>query len=276
MTTQSTVAAHDRSVRHPRQLHLRPDLIAKRVLDARRVKTLTLLARAVTQESLLKIELPSGDAIRMRKLVHRGAQRPVFKVPSVKLGRTVQCESLLEVDMAVLLDADPTVTLFAEQPARIHYDGDDGEQSHIPDYFVLRGDRPEFIEVKFKKDVDDVVHARTELMTRALGIAGAGYVLMTEEEIRCGGSVQNALMLLRRARHEVPHAQHLAVLERLRQRQNLTLGDFGWSVPHSTDAVAIARLIVAGIASVSRAGPRISAATRVVLGESKTAMGDAA
>lgn len=276
MATQSTAAAHRQGVQHPRQLHLRPDLVAKRALDGRRVSVLTLLARAVMRESLLKIELPSGHAIRMRKLVHRGTQRPVFKVPSVKLGRAVQCESLLEVDMAILLDADPAVTLFAEQPTRIHYDGGAGEQSHIPDFFVLRGDRPQFVEVKFKKDVDHAVHARTELMTRALGKAGVGYVLMTEEEIRCGGSVQNALMLLRRARHEVPHAQHLAALERLRQRQKLTLGDFGWSVPHSTDAVAIARLILAGIASVPLAGARISAATHVVLGESKAAVGGAA
>lgn len=276
MATQSTASTHLCNVQHPRQLHLRPDLAAKRDLDALRASSLTLLARAVTHGLALNIELPSGDAVRMRKLVHRGTQRPVFKVPSTKLGRTVHCESLLEVDVAILLDADPAVTLFAEQPARIHYDGDTGEHSHIPDFFVLRGDRPGFIEVKFKKDVDDAVQARTELMTRALGKAGAGYVLMTEETIRVGGSVQNALMLLRRARHAIPHAQHLAALERLRKRRELTLSDFGWSIPHSTDAVAIARLVLAGIASVPLAGARISAATHVVLSESQAATGGTA
>ena len=69
----------------------------------------------------LQIEHPPAGELRVRRLVHRGTQRPVFKVPSVTLARVVQCESLLEVDMAMLLDACPHVASYREQPVTLRY-----------------------------------------------------------------------------------------------------------------------------------------------------------
>ncbi len=60
----------------------------------------------------LRIDLPKPGASRMRDLVHRGAQRPVSKIMSVKLGRIVECESALEVDAVQILDAHGTVSAF--------------------------------------------------------------------------------------------------------------------------------------------------------------------
>lgn len=53
------------------------------------------------------------------------------RIPSKKLGRMVECESILEGDAALLLEHSPGVVSYQEQPALIQYW--DGEQ--MRDYF---------------------------------------------------------------------------------------------------------------------------------------------
>jgi len=211
----------------------------------------------------------------MRNLVHRGAQRPVFKTTSVKLRRVVQCESALEHEAALILDVSPVVQAFAEQPVRIHYRTEDSWRSHIPDFVVLVADRLTFVEIKFEKDADAEVGDRTRLLEAQLGVLGAGYCLLTERHLRQGDHVQSALRVLRRARHAISEAQLLATLEKLRTVDRLPLAAFGWSIANSQEAVGIARLIMSGHAAIDSQG-LLSDRSCVWLAPAAASSGDAA
>lgn len=245
-----STANHRRMRQQIRPLHDRPDLLEQRNKDAQRADAIEVLHRAALKTTDLRIEGPEQGLLRMRRLVHRGTQRPVFKVPSITLGRTVQCESLLEVDAAMLLDADPCIRLYAEQPLRIDYFDGNSWCHHIPDFLVLRGNAPTLVEIKFEKDIDEAVRARTALLTAKLAETGVRYSLVTESWIRRDSSVQNALTVLRRARHTITEIQQLAVLEKLRSTGEHALVDFGWEIPNSLEAVGIAKLIQSGAATV--------------------------
>jgi len=211
----------------------------------------------------LQIDLPAPGLLRMRTLVHRGVQRPVFKITSVKLGRVVHCESPLEVDLVLQLDADPKVVSFAEQPARLRYQNRDAWRSHVPDFAISNADGKLILaEVKFEKDVDEDVRERTRWIEACLPKLGAEYRLLTERSIRAGSAVQNASRVLRRARHTASEADLLRVLETLRGEVGLTLDAFGWNVPASQSAICIARLILNGKAAVDLRQP-LSGSSRV-------------
>jgi hypothetical protein len=203
----------------------------------------------------LRLDLPPPGDVRIRNLVHRGAPRPVFKTTSVKLGRVVQCESALEHEAALLLDVSPVVNAFAEQPVRIHYLFENGWRSHIPDFAVLVADQLTFVEIKFEKDVATEVRDRTRSLEWQLGALGVGYRLLTERDLREGYYVQNALRVLRRARHAISKVQLLATLEKLRAVDRVPLAAFGWSVADSQEAVGIAQLIMSGHAAIDPHAP---------------------
>jgi hypothetical protein len=223
-----------------------PDLSAKMFLDA----ALQLLPRSNTNDAGLRVDLPDGNALRMRNLVHRGTQRPVFKVPSLKLKRTVQCESILEYEAALILDAAPQVGSFGEQPARIHYMLNGDPRSHIPDFAVLLNDRKAFLEIKFAKDVGADVRERTKLLEGGLRVLGWDYFLLTEDTLRRGALLSNVQGILRRARHAVCGVETLRTLERLRVTRGQTLEDFNWTTSGSSQAASIAQLITTGLATV--------------------------
>jgi hypothetical protein len=191
----------------------------------------------------------------MRNLVHRGTQRPVFKVPSVQLNRTVQCESILEYEVALLLDVLPRVTSFAEQPARVKYVLEGISRSHIPDFAVVAGKRRTFLEIKFEKDVDSDVVERTKFMEHALKQLDWSYLLLTERHIRRGAAIENAISILRRARHSTCEILLLSVLEKLRRTPNSILGEHGWATNGDLRACAIAHLITKGQAEVDMSKP---------------------
>lgn len=213
------------------------------------------LERAARSSRVLRIDLPQPGEVRIRNLVHRGALRPVFKTTSVKLDRVVQCESALEHEASLLLDVIPAVQAFSEQPVRLHFPPEVMWISHIPDFAVLLADRLIFVEIKFEKDVDPEVKERTLYLERQLAALGADYRLITDRHLRQGDQAQNALRVLRRARHAISEIQLLATLEKLRVLERAALGAFGWSVPDSQEATSIARLIMSGYADFDTQGP---------------------
>lgn len=203
----------------------------------------------------LRIELPAPPEVRMRNLVNRGAMRPVLKVSSIKMERVIQCESLLEADLALLLDASPNVDEFAEQALRINYLIDGAWRTHIPDFAVFCAGTLEFCEVKYGAKVDAEAIERERLLKPVLADLGACYQTRTESQI---GRVEvgNAFAVLRRARHVSCPVLSLSVLEQVRKRCSTTLGAFGWRSAGSSEAACLARLIVQGKANVDwSAGP---------------------
>jgi hypothetical protein len=218
------------------------------------------LARWPDGPDEIRFEFPGADQLRMRRLVHRGAPRPVFKFHSLKEGRVVQCESGLEVEAAMLFDACPTVTTYAEQPVALHYFDAGVPRYHIPDFSFRAGGHRELIEVKFEGDVDDAIRHRTKLLSRLLEQYGWRYRVVTEATIRSGYLLDNVQRLLLRGRHCPPEHWSLATFERIRRSRSITLGDFGWNGSGQIETTWIAYEILVGRAFVDLSG-RIHAET---------------
>lgn len=210
---------------------------------ARLTNTLQSLPSGNSTEDF-SLALPAPGQVRVRRLVHRGAPRPTTKVPSVLLGRIVQCESALEADLASILDACPGVVWFAEQPAVIRFKFDGASTSHVPDFAVATVAGCEFVEVKFEKDANDDAMERTMRLTALLRPYGVGYRLVTERHIRTQPMLGNARQLLIRGRETVEPTWALRMQEAVRRRGSIRLAEFGWKEPGSFEAGGVARLIL--------------------------------
>lgn len=78
----------------------------------------------------------------------KGGRKNLAKFFSVKTNATLWCESLLEMSFMYLLDFDPEVKSFKEQPCRIHYMRDGRRRSYTPDLLVVRASQKQIVEVK--------------------------------------------------------------------------------------------------------------------------------
>jgi hypothetical protein len=224
---------------------------------------------AAALHSEVRLRLPPEGQVRFRNLVHRSAPRPTSRVPSITLGRPVECESALEVTGAQLLDACPSVIEFGEQPFEILLPGRDGSWTrHIPDFVVALRDGLEVIELKFRRDITPEVLARTVILQRLLAPLGITYRLLTELSLD-GTRLDNAQALLRRARHASEGIDALLAYNEVLSHRSLPLGHFGWYTDGSRDAATIARLIMRGAVHVDLSAP-LSSDSRVCVRASHT------
>lgn len=225
--------------------------------SARRLLRVQLQAAlGASATSQLGIRLPGEADLRMRNLIHRGAPRPTSRLRSLTMDRSIQCESILEVETAKLLDACPRVTAFAEQPLELRLPGRDGECRHIPDFVVLVDGRLELVEVKHKRDVSREVLERTVTLQRMAPTLGFEYRLVTESLTRAGHRLENANRLLRRAVVEPTDQWRLRVVEQIRRAGGLLpLGYFGWENSGTQEAGWIARMLIQGQLYVDLTSP---------------------
>ncbi|MDN3922556.1 hypothetical protein [Roseateles violae] len=172
---------------------------------------------AVRPDQILELILPEPDELRARTVVSRSKARGTGKYPSWKNGRMLEWESPHELNAFRLLDVDPSVTRFNEQPLVIKYLQDDEERLHVPDIKVVRGARKELWEVKTLRDAqDEKVVRRTHLMTAGLRTYGYTYRVVIAEDPAAKPRMNNALTVLKFGRAEIP------LVDRERLRRTLT------------------------------------------------------
>lgn len=129
--------------------------------------------------------MPARD---IRRPGHRGL-RGFY--PSHKVGRTLAFESRLERDHFLVLDGDPAVTTFDEQPVTIEFQGRKRARHYTPDCRVVYRTRPtELVEVKYVADIKAMdADKRVDLdeaheAARAwCGARGWRFVLRTDRDI---------------------------------------------------------------------------------------------
>ncbi|MDY1550144.1 PDDEXK family nuclease [Luteibacter sahnii] len=158
----------------------------------------------------------------------------------------MQCESVLEADLAWILDACPGVTAFGEQAAALGYRHDNDLRWHVPDFAVWTDEGLMFVEVKFSRDVCPGVRERTTRLQGLLHPYQIGYRLVTETDIREGAALGNAQKLLVRARVQPSGIWSAQACDEVRRRCSVPLSDFSWSISGSEAAASIARLIIDG------------------------------
>jgi hypothetical protein len=121
--------------------------------------------------------------------------------PSEKNGRAVHAESALERDVCCLLEFDPQVVEFVEQPVTISYVDRGKVRRYTPDFFVryATGKPPQLIEVKYAADLvakQGEFTARFQAAHQYAQAQGWEFSIWTEAEIKTP-YLKNAKFLLR-------------------------------------------------------------------------------
>lgn len=121
----------------------------------------------------------------MRHAPNRGVRgKNVGKFFSIKMGRVLWFESLLEESLMYLLDFDSGVKSFREQPCRIRYLLHGKVRRYTPDLLVERAGQKQIIEVKPKRKVNT---EKYDLLFRIISticeMEGYKFKVYTEEVI---------------------------------------------------------------------------------------------
>jgi hypothetical protein len=153
--------------------------------------------------------------------------RWIGKFPSLKLGRMVRYQSLIERDFIYLLDFVPAVSEYCEQPFSIHYKDGDKERQYTPDFsFVHRG-RTYLVECKHHQYMQpDKNKLKWEAARRWGRAHGVMFCVLTEKAIRAGYGLENIQLLTDYARYVIDPAMKTAILRILTEtRCPMTVSD---------------------------------------------------
>jgi hypothetical protein len=135
--------------------------------------------------------------VRSRKVVSRSNARSTGKYPSWKMGRMIHWKSINELNAFRLLDCDPTVTSYSEQPCQIVYVLDGAERVHYPDILVTTTVGKQLWEVKVRSNSSEPeVLARAAFLSRALPGWGYEYRTIFDEDLARQPRLNNANLLL--------------------------------------------------------------------------------
>lgn len=209
----------------------------------------------------IAINFPQDGKIRSRKVVKRSNARNSGKYPSWKMNRMMQWESVHEGNAMRMLDADPSVISFNEQPCEIIYILNGEKRRHYPDFLVRESDRKEFWEVKTSKDADqpDVVE-RTAFLTNALPFYGYSYRVVVAESLASEPQLGNIKRLNKLGRQALTVVQQEAIRRLFKEQPLMSWGVFEEQSP--TVLKQISRLILEGKLSIDLNQP-IHAATPI-------------
>lgn len=164
-----------------------------------------------------------------------GARRPpargirgknVGKFFSIKMNVMLWFESLLEESLMYLLDFDPDVKRFKEQPFHIRYIHDGKKRRYTPDLFVERPDEKQIIEVKLKKKVKTEKYDQLfRIIAPICEMEGCRFKVFTEETILSQPRLNSVKALWSYARTPLHHLHQIYCQELLQKRQVVSLAE---------------------------------------------------
>lgn len=202
--------------------------------------------------SIISINFPRDGKIRSRKVVKRSNAIKTSKYPSHKMaGRMLQCESEHESNAMRLLDANPAVLSFNEQPCEIVYQLDGVLHRHYPDLLVKEQHSMTLVEVKSSHDAKaPEVAQRTAFMTEALPKYGYRYQVMIAEDLARQPRLDNIKRLLRM------RAKQVSAIDREIIRQAFqTHSSHLWSAFDYTQLTHISHLVLGGLLEIDLSQP---------------------
>lgn len=158
------------------------------------------LKGARCRDEILRIEF-AAPGTRSRKVISRSNTRPTGRFPSQRMNRMIHWDSPHELNAYRLLDSNPAVRAFSEQPCIIYYKLDDKEYRHFPDSLVETAAVRALWEIKTTADArKPEVVARTQLLTEHLPSHGYQYCMVLAEDLSREPRLHNVRLLLRQGR----------------------------------------------------------------------------
>jgi len=142
--------------------------------------------------------------------VSSGGRNSIGRFPSLKMGRMIAFESLLERDFIYLLDYDARVEWFEEQPLTMEYQHDDQTLHYTPDFQVVGAGQQVVVECKPERFVETSDNQRKFAVARAWCAARDWeFRVVTDQQIRAGHRLTNIIRLTQYARLSLdPVLQH--------------------------------------------------------------------
>ena len=157
----------------------------------------------------------------VRKIPRFGAQKNIGKFSSVKTGRVAWYESLLERDYMYLLDFDPYVSFWHEQPLRLRYTYAGKTHFYTPDLEVHRESKKQIVEVKSEEQVQS---GKWDYLFRiASSICepeGYEFIVVTDRVIRQQPKLETVKKLWKYARTPVLPQHQILCKELFEQKQS--------------------------------------------------------
>ena len=166
----------------------------------------------------------------------------------------MQWESIAELKAFRLLDCDPAVTAFVEQPCEVVYFNGVEQRRHVPDIFVEFCDRKELWEITTNASDPDVI-ARTMCLSNALRTHGFIYRLVPDSELEREPRLQNANTLLRYGRRSLEELDRERLRLSLKTQGSLTWLDASSGAYDPFGREALCRLALEGVLRVDMDKP---------------------
>jgi len=197
---------------------------------------------------IIRITFCCGGQIRSRRVVTRSRACPTGKYPSWKMDRMVQWESRNELHAFRLLDCDPEVTTFHEQPCEIVYRQNGVERRHYPDVYVETTGSKELWEIKpSSKASQDVIAARSALLRDGLKPYGFIYRVVLDCDLAKQPRLQNVDILLRFGRRPLTEFEGERIRQDLQRLGSLRWSDVCRGVCGTKGREIVCRLVLEGL-----------------------------
>jgi len=180
---------------------------------------------AYPQDEILCLEYPQNGAHRARKIICRSKAIPTGKYPSWKMKRMMHWESPHELNAFRLLDGDPAVLSFHEQPLTIRFILNGVLHWHYPDVLVDYGTRRELWEIKPACDAADPdLVTRTHFLEKELTSSGLNYRVVIGEDLAREPRLSNFLKFLQHGRRPITHVEREQVRLLLENNNEISWG----------------------------------------------------
>ncbi|MBT1070692.1 TnsA endonuclease N-terminal domain-containing protein [Pelotalea chapellei] len=167
-----------------------------------------------------RIIFPALGQLRARKVISVSNHGHVYKFPTIKFIRNMHIDHGLERARATILEMDPDVIIFWEQPFAIEYVDDEGHIRVLyPDFLVFRADGSVIVEeVKpASKAITPENESRFKIEEKVLMQHGFGFAVVTDAVMKSDLRLHNSQKLLRYRRIAVDGVMREKAIDALRK-----------------------------------------------------------
>ena len=221
-----------------------------------RVLSIEDLPGLAADSNILRIVFSSRERGRSRRVVTRSRFRPTGKYPSWKMQRMLQWESVNELNAFRLLDCDPKVTAFAEQPCEIVYLDRSEIKHHYPDIYVEVDGNQELWEIKPESEASQSEFSiRTHLLSQGLPPYGFTYRVVLDQELAKQPRLENAKTLLRFGRRPASNREREYVRTALKSKGHLSWAEACQGTLGTHGREIVCRLALEGVLSFDMDSP---------------------
>lgn len=159
-----------------------------------------------------------------RKITNTGTTKVIGKLPSLKMNTAIWWESQLERDYIYLLEIDPNVLSYCEQPFTITYTSQRKLKRYTPDFLVTRPQNQQIVEVKPEHLAYDDKNLQLFRQIAPIAIANEmEFVVITERMIRVQPRLNNIKLLYKYAKVSLSLTNYLDCLEYFRNTKLTSL-----------------------------------------------------